>query len=552
MNKPEGKSSSRCCSWLARKSGTHLIHFAWLVLGLQSELFAQTPATPASPPQAINISAVRVEGNTLLPERVISDLTAGVAGGQRTLPELNQVAARLQTAYRDAGYGGVVVYLPEQDIASGNIVFRVVEGKIATVHVAGNAHFDTPNIRAGLPNLREGTTPVVGAIDRDIQLTNENPAKDVKVTLTPGLRPGEINADVDVTDSRPLQFLFGANNTGNEETGHDRVAVGVQHSNLFGRDHVGTLQYQTSLEQPGRVHIYSAGYRVPLYGQAASLDVFAAYSNVKNGTTFTPAGPLTFGGQGTVVGIRANRSLDRVGEYAHRVTVGIDGRDYENECILGNFGPEACGSAGVSVTAVPLLVAYAGQKQSPDLSWAFNTSLSVNAGGSSQATYESARPQAERNYVIARFSGSGDIPAPSGFLFSARLDLQYSPHALIPGEQYGMGGVGSVRGYVERELAADSGFVVRLEGAARLFSVGESFNIRPYLFLDHGRLYNNKNFPCRSLNETSCSLTGAGIGARMSFGRYASAGLDIARAMKNGITTSSGDWRGHVSVSFVY
>ena len=95
------------------------------------------------------------------------------------------------------------------------------------------------------------------AIDRDIQLTNDNPAKHVKVSLTPGAQPGDIDAIVDVSDDAPVRYLLGYNNTGSPITGRHRVSVGVQHANLFGRDHVGTLQYQTSPENPARVRIAS-------------------------------------------------------------------------------------------------------------------------------------------------------------------------------------------------------------------------------------------------------------------------------------------------------
>lgn len=523
---------------------------ALLVLGPQHEVWAQAPAAAAQP-QKIRVSAVRIEGNTLLPAATLSQLTAGVAGTERSLPELNQVAARVQNAYRTAGYGGVVAYIPEQAITDGNVVVRVVEGKLANVRVTGNVHFDTANIRAGLPNLREGVTPVVRAIDRDIQLSNENPAKEVKVTLTAGARPGEVDADVGVTEVKPLQILLGYNNTGAETTGRHRISAGVQHSNLFGRDHVGTFQYQTSPEHPGRVRIVSAGYRVPLYSMAASFDAFLAHSSVDNGTTFTPAGPLSFAGKGTIVGLRANRNLERIGEYDHRVTAGLDWRDYDNECSIGVFGAAACGSAGVSVTATPVSAAYTGQKQGPLASWGVNASLSVNAGGSSQSTFEAARPGAKKHYAIARFSGFHEMALARGFALHGRLDLQYSPHALISGERLGLGGASTVRGYEEREMAGDSGFVARLEAMAPIVEAG-GFRLRPYLFVDHGRISNHKELPCRNLNETSCKLTGAGLGTRLSIGKNTSATLDIGRAFDNGVTTSSGDARGHVSVSFVY
>lgn len=70
---------------------------------------------------------------------------------------------------------------------------------------------------------------------------------------------------------------------------------------------------------------------------------------------------------------------------------------------------------------------------------------------------------------------------------------QYSPHALIPGEQFGIGGGGSamggfisVRGYREREIVGDYGASFNIEALgpdfARLVN-SESLSLRPLGFL---------------------------------------------------------------------
>lgn len=520
------------------------------ILGLQ--MGAGCAQEVAAQPAAVAIVSVEVQGNTLLPPQTLQALTAGLPGGSRTLAELNAAAARVQDAYRAAGYGGVVAYVPEQPAAGGRVVIRVVEGKLANVRITGNRYFDADNVRAGLPSLIEGTTPRVGHVDRDIQLSNDNPAKNVKVTLTAGARPGDIDADVNVTETNPLQYLVGYNNTGNHSTGRHRVSVGIQHANLFGRDHVGTLQYQTSPEDPGRVKIFSAGYRVPLYLHAASLDAFVARSSVSNGTTITPAGPLSFTGRGTVVGLRANRNLDRIGEYDHHVTLGLDWRRYDDDCAIGDFGPAACGSAAIDVTTAPVSLAYTGQRQGPQLTYGVSAGLSVNAGGSARPTFEQARPGAARTYAIARGAGFADRAFAAGFSVNVRVDMQYSPHALIAGERFGLGGAASVRGYAERELSGDTGLLVRAEIAPRPIELADGLRVRPYLFVDHGRIVNHRGLPCRGTDRTACQLTGAGIGARVALGRKVSASVDLGRALERGINTAPGDVRGHVALNLIF
>lgn len=519
------------------------------------EVRAQNPSSEgADVVQRFAIRSVRVEGNTLLPESLLAERAAQLVGSERTAADLRQGVAAVQEAYREAGYAGVVAFVPEQPLAGGDIVIRVVEGKLTRVRIGGHQRYDEDNIRRSLPSLQEGETPLVRAIDRDIQLVNENPVKELRVTLMAGAKPGEIDASVEVAEESPLRVLIGFDNTGDPATGDYRLSVGFQHANLWNLDHIGTFQYQTSPTDPNLVQIYSLGYRVPLYGYAASLDAFLAYSSVDNGTTTTVAGPLQFTGKGKIAGLRGNRYLERLGEYDHRLTLGVDWRDLQNECILAAFGAASCGTAGVSVAVLPLSLAYTGQVQTPEATWGFAGSLAQNVGGSSPDTFEAARPRADKYYSIARLSAFAGFAPSDRFGLQGRLSAQYSPDALVPVEQFGIGGASSVRGYREREVTGDSGLYANLEGLAPDLrqAIGfEGGSLRPLVFVDWGRVGNHYRWPCAG-TDTRCSLASVGVGVRFSIGKRLSGRLDVARTLENGPQTAAGTNRGDIALSLVF
>lgn len=527
-----------------------------LLLLLNPLAYAQPAAqvSPASAPMAFRIDAVRVEGNTLLPAATLDSMLADLPGSSRTMSDLNEAAVRLQRAYRDAGFGGVVAFVPPQTLGDGSVLIRVVEGKLAKVSVKGNRHFSDSNVRAGLPSLRAGFTPVVPAVDRDIQLSNENPAKDLKVTLTAGAKPGEIDAEVLVQDKNPLRFSLGYNNSGNESTGRHRLAVGIEHANLSDRDDVISAQFQTSPGHFDQVKVYGLGYRLPVYARAATLDAFLAHSDVSNGITQTVIGPLAFAGKGTVLGVRGNLHFDRLGDYDHRLGLGLDWRDYDNDCSylsLGSLGEAACGPAAVSSHVLPLILSYTGQVQGVQSAWGINASLFANLGGSEQSSFEAARPGAIKHFYKTRFSAFGQLQLPAGFALAGNLEAQYSPHALISGEQFGVGGAGSVRGYMDRELAGDYGHAIRAELLGPVFSKDE-LSLRPLLFVDHGRVAKRKGATCGAAGQASCRITGAGAGLRLSLSDRATASVEWARAQDDAIQTSSGDTRAHVAIQIVF
>ena len=514
--------------------------------------WAQSPAAEA--PHFV-VSTVRVEGNTLLPESVLNGIVAPLAGGERSLEELKQTAAAVQQAYRDRGYGGVVAFVPPQKLSGGgDVVIRVVEGKLAQVNLSGNQLYDERNIRGSLPSLREGQTPRVEDLDRDIQLANENPAKELRVKLAAGANPGEIDANVEVEEESPIRFLLGLDDTGEPSTGDYRLTLGVQHLNLWDLDHIGTAQFQTSPTDVDLVQIYALGYRAPLYGHSASIDVFYGHSSVDSGTSSTAAGPLAFTGKGDVAGVRANRYLDRIGEYDHHVTLGLDWRSYDNECSVGDFGEAGCGPSGVDVTLIPVSLGYTGEVQSPEWSARFSAALAYNLGGSSERTFEEARPGAPRDYTVLRVSALAGTEVGQGFGLQGRITAQYSPDPLVPGEQFGLGGADSVRGYYERELAGDYGFSATLEGLGPVFRytlAGQDSTLRPLAFVDYGHITNHEDAPCLD-GDTSCTLCGAGLGARFTMGKRASARLDLAYAFDDGSETDAGDIRAHFAILLAF
>ncbi len=548
-------------NWVAKYIGMFLVTILILVTSVVA--YAQIPLSEetADPPLFFSVTEIQIQGNTLLPENKLQELIAYLIGDERTLDDLTKATAVVTKAYRNAGFGGVVAFIPEQDLVAGSIIIQVVEGKITNILVSENNRYDENNILTSLPSIRQGETPKVSNINRNIQLANENPAKKLNVALVAGANPGEIDADIKVDEQRPLQISLGIDSAGTPSTGNFRSNVGIQHANLWNKDHIGTFRFQTSPTNPELVQIYSVGYRVPLYNYFSALDLFYAHSNVDTVTTSTPAGPLGFTGKGDVAGFRAHRLLSRIGEYDHRLTFGFDWRRFDNNCSIGGLGSAGCGAAASDVTIVPLSLGYTAQSGGPKLSWGFNTALSGNVGGSNATAFDAVRSDAKKHYAVWRFAAFSNLALPAGFGLAARVSAQYSPQALVPGEQLGLGGGGSamggvisVRGYREREVVGDYGSFVNLEGLGpnlNKFMKIEQVSLRPLVFFDFGWAGNNHNKPCIG-NDTSCTLASVGGGVRFAVGQKFHGRLDFGHALQDGNQKTAGSTRGHLSVNFSY
>lgn len=246
---------------------------------------AGAPADAGDPAVVrFDIRRFDVSGNTLLPAATVDAAVAPFAGPQRDFGDVQRALEALEGAYRQAGYTVVTVELPEQELDQGVVRLRVVQTRIGTVKVQGNAWFDEANIRRSVPRLEAGRTPNVAAISTALNLANDNPAKKVSLKLQGSDTEGEVDATLQVTDERPWQAMLNLDNTGTGQTGRTRAGVVLQHANLWNLDHVVSLQYTTTVEHPGRVKVYGIGYHIPLYALGDALDFYGSYSNIDSGT----------------------------------------------------------------------------------------------------------------------------------------------------------------------------------------------------------------------------------------------------------------------------
>ena len=503
-----------------------------------------------------DIDRFKIEGNTLLKPEDIEAALKPFTGKQREYGDVQHAIEALKQRYRNEGFGVVWVVAPEQDLDKGEVTLRVIEARIGKVTIEGNRFFDDANIRSSLPALKEDVPPRAGDISENSQLANENPAKQVDVVLRPGEKQGMVDATVDVIDVRQLKAFLTFDNTGNTQTGDFRLGVGVQHANLFNRDHVGTFNYVTSPGRWEQVNLYSASYRLPLYSRGDSMDFIIAYSDVRAGTAQTVAGPLTFSGKGSVYGLRYNQLLKRRGEYSHRIVYGLDYRAYENECVLGNFGAAGCGPAAVDVTERPISLVYSGNWAKPGQISDFYVALSHNIPGAAngqESDFNAARPSpnsgdgAPSNYTILRFGTSIVNAFESNWQVRGTFSAQHTPDALMSGEQFSIAGATAVRGFLEREIARDTGYFANLELytpnlVGKLIS-GEG-NLRGLLFYDIAKARNN---PLSGEDGQQVSIASIGAGLRWNIQRNFNMRFDLARITDEGGHKKTGDLHGHIS-----
>ncbi|MBS0305236.1 MAG: ShlB/FhaC/HecB family hemolysin secretion/activation protein [Proteobacteria bacterium] len=533
---------------------------ASLVASLVAAVVAGTAGVAvaqAATPQ-VDVRRVVIEGATLIPaEQLLAD--APTPRGPTDLAVLQRLAERVQRRYAEAGYGGVVAYLPAQGVVDGTVRIVVVEGRVASITVRDVEGPAAVAARAALPALEQGRTPRLRTIDRQLQLANENPARQMQVLLSPGERSGEIAAELSVQQHDPWRAVLSAENTGNPGTGRWRVGAALQHADVSGVGDVAALQLQTSPSHASGVVVASIMYRRPLPGILSMLEGYAAYSDIDAGTSTTPVGDLSISGRGQLAGLRLTHYLPFATELDQRAGVAIDRRAYVNRCAIAGLPAGACGSAVGDVTVMPLTLEYS-LRSSGAFGWAASLAWTRNfgwGGGASAGTaaFEALRPGARSHYSTWHLATSAQTALAESWRLDARLNVQWTNDALVSGEQFGIGGAASVRGYREREIAGDRGAAASLELTspellALVRSDAGASQLRAFGFVDGGVVANRFDAPCR-FERSHCNLAGAGVGLQFDRGGL-SLRLALAHALRDGIQTDRGDTRLHAAAQYAF
>lgn len=476
-----------------------------------------TPAAPAEP--TLDVDTYVIDGDNPLTADETRAALQPFVGKARTLRDIEAASAALENLMRKRGFAFHRMFIPIQNPSDGDIHLQVIGIQLGAVEVTGNEKFTTDNIRRSLTSLREGEVPEVQSLSRDIAASNTNPAKHVDVTFKEGTEPGKVNAVVKVKDAPTLAFFTSL--TGNQSLSGKgpannvlRLTGGVQHANLFDRDHVVTLSYTTDPGNVSNVGLFGAYYQAPLYGTGMNVSASYTSSDVNSGRV--QQGPVVFdvSGSGRFTSLTLIRALARVDAMQQTVGIGLDERLFQNKTTLngGKLGTD------VGSRVVALRYTFRNEPTWGDIAGSVEYAMNVG-GGPSNTVADHAAYGGTRNWNALRFGLEAGFTA-SGWQYNGRLKGQHSGKALIPGEQFGLGGANSVRGFSDRVAAGDYGFQWNFEATGP--GMGDQ-QIRPVIFLEGGEVY------ARSTG-VSDTLMSAGVGMRWSRQNLQVA-LDLAQVL---------------------
>ncbi len=455
------------------------------------------------------ISEYRVLGAHELPKLEIEEAVYPFLGPGRTTADIEQARVALEKAYQAKGFQAASVEVPQQSGKGGIIILQVSEGKLGVLRVKGARYFLPSEVKAMARSLAEGKVVNFNAITRDLIALNQNPDRQVTPTLRAGLEPGTVDIDLTVQDKFPLHGSVELNNRYSADTKPLRLNLSVNYSNLWQLGHTIGFSAQIAPEAPDQVKVFSGYYiaRLP------NLDWLSfMLQGTKQDSNVSTVSSAAVAGRGNVLGGRLLFTLPPGKDFYQSLSAGMDYKHFDQNIVVGAT------TILTPITYYPFSAAYNASWINKKAVTEFNADLVFHfrGMGSNLQQFENSRFNADGSFIYLRGDLSHTHELPAGFQLYSKVQGQVSDQPLINSEQFGGGGLGTARGYLEAEALGDNAVFGSLELRSpsllnRWSNAGKN-EWRVYAFGDAGLLTLNDPLPEQ---DSEFKLASIGVGSHL-------------------------------------
>jgi hemolysin activation/secretion protein len=450
------------------------------------------------------VRGFRVEGSTVFSAKELSELTEPWTGRAITSEDLLRVRDAITRHYAMHGYLTSGALIPDQPIADGIVIVRVVEGELEEIQVHGTRRFRPGYFRTRLS--RAGRAPVsVKRLESSLQQIQRDPrVRRVRARLEPGERSGESVLLLEVEENRSYGLGLRFSNENSPSVGSYTGSLEPVLWNLSGWGD----EWRVSAEITDGLRIAEGSVSIPLPPFDTLVDAhfqFAKIHIVEN-----PFDDLDIENESSTYGFTLRQPLLR--DELQQLHAGVIGEHRtSNTSLLGEcfaFVPETA-ECEARVSVVRLFGEWLLATRSDVVAARSMLSIGVDALGATSRGGD--LPDSEYLAWLGQLQWAHRLPP--GLLDSEvlfRVDTQLSDAPLLGIEKFSVGGMRTVRGYRENQLVRDNGVVTSAELRVPVWwdSRGRPI-VQLASFIDYGRSWEHRE------SGEATTLWSAGVGLRV-------------------------------------
>ncbi len=467
----------------------------------------QAPELGATPPPGgpkIRLLRITFSGNSVFHQEALLAVLGDALEQSHDLAALRALARRISQHYRDHGYPFARAYLPEQNLATGELRIVILEGRYGRVSAAGEGADLKASAQAFLAPLAPGAVIAARELERATLLLSDQPGIQSSPLIRPGEETGSGDLIVDVRRTPSLSGSLGIDNHGNRYTGANRARLDVTANSPFA---FGDRLTFAALYTDEAMWYGALGYALPLGADGLRAQLSYARTDYQIGKDFAR---LNASGVADTYSAGLIYALLRSQQTNLTLGISVAYKDLADDPGLGN--PVARkNSAGV-----PVSLSFdqrdalgVGGITFGSVTWTHGR-LDLDAAlAATDAT--SARTVGDFDKVTLDLARLQNLPA--DFSLYGRASAQWAGKNLDSSEGFGIGGIGGVRAYPSGEGYGDAGWLAQIE-----VRYNRDVHLSPYAFYDAGRSTTNQRPWVDGNNHRN--LAGAGLGVRYNTGPW--------------------------------
>lgn len=410
----------------------------------------------------IYFDLILIDDYTLLTPEFVAGVRLKYERRELGLEDVNNILRELTNRYIELGYITCRAYLPDQDITTGTLTIKCVEGELedfsgATDPLVINTKTAFPGLKGRVLNLRD--------LEQGIDQLNRLPSNNATMNILPGEEFGGSLLDLGNDHGKRWRLQQSIDNGGFESTGEYQSRTTFQYDNGFelndqltatyGRDvtgeHDGHFSEMASaiFSVPYGYWLFDIGANYSSYLSEFAIERFDLSTSGETWNFFVGANYLFHRDQTSKSTFHFNLTSSITENFlngfklfisSRQLTIATIGVSHSDQIAGGQFYGRVDYARGLPIFNAFEKASRFGANQPYGEFGIFSTDLSY-----------------QKQIPISIPGSDNAIP----MLWTSQFRAQYTPDRIFSTQATGLGGQGSIRGFRDETILAESGWYLR-------------------------------------------------------------------------------------------
>ena len=475
---------------------------------------------PATVSGTIVVERFEFVGSTAFNLQQLEEVTKDFIGKPISFAELLQARSAVTQLYIDEGYITSGAYIPPQKIEDGVVVIEILEGSIEGINVKSSGRLN-PNYVRDRIELATAKPLNVPRLLEALQILQLNPLiEKISAELSAGIRPGTSVLEVEVQEAKSFSAQIVLDNTRVPSVGSFQREVRLDQANLLGFGDGLNFVYKNT----DGSNEFDVAYTLPLNPRNGNLKL--TFRTISSEVVEPPFDQLDIESDYYQYKLTLRQPVIQTPNQELALGLTFDRQQNETSLLGISFplSPGADSKGRTRISTLRFFQEWTQRGEGEVIAVRSQFSFGID-------TFNPTINQDPPDSLYFLWRGQAQwvrLLAPDTLLL-VRTDLQLADRPLVPVEQFGLGGLFTVRGYRQDALLTDNGVFASVELRLPIFrEPRQEMVLQIVPFVDFGSAWNNSGEAERSrrINPDPSTLVSVGLGLRYQLGERLTARFD--------------------------